>query len=350
MIRIGSKEIGAGRKPFVIAEMSGNHNGELSRALDIVRVAAECGADAIKLQTYTAETMTLDLSAGDFFIDDPDSLWFGRNLFSLYEEAHTPWEWHREIFDYAKSLGLIAFSTPFDSTAVDFLEDLDVPLYKIASFENTDLPLIRRVAQTGKPLIISVGLATIGEIGEAVQTARDAGAEDLVLLKTTSSYPATAENANIATIEHMRRAFGCEVGISDHTLGVGVALASVALGATVIEKHLTLDRADGGVDAAFSMNPQELKLIVDEAPRVQASIGGVSYGPTQSEINSLKFRRSLYFSKDLAAGEVLEETNVRAVRPGFGLPTKYMEKVLGMKVARDIKAGEALNWDVLGRG
>lgn len=350
MIRVGNRQIGPGHRPFIIAEMSGNHNGDLSRALAIVKVAAENGADAIKLQTYTAETMTLDIATGDFFIDDPNSLWVGRNLYSLYEEAHTPWEWHREIFDYAKSLGLLAFSTPFDATAVDFLEELEVPMYKIASFENTDLPLIRRVAQTGKPVIISVGLASIGEIHEAVAAARDAGAKDLVLLKTTSSYPATAENANIATLDHLRKAFNCEVGISDHTLGVGVALASVAFGATVIEKHLTLDRADGGVDSEFSMNPLELKIIVEEAPRVQASIGVVSYGPTSSEVNSLKFRRSLYFSRSLAAGESLNTSNVRAVRPGFGLPTKHLDNVLGMRVSRDVEAGDPVSWDVLGKG
>ena len=349
MIRVGNRQIGPGHRPFIIAEMSGNHNGDLARALAIVRAAAENGADAIKLQTYTAETMTLDISTGDFFIDDPNSLWTGRNLYSLYEEAHTPWEWHREIFDYAKSLGLLAFSTPFDATAVDFLEELEVPMYKIASFENTDLPLIRRVAQTGKPVIMSVGLASIGEIHEAVAAARDEGAKDLVLLKTTSSYPATAENANIATIDHMRKAFNCEVGISDHTLGVGVALASVAFGATVIEKHLTLDRADGGVDSDFSMNPMELKIIAEEAPRVQASIGVVSYGPTSSEINSLKFRRSLYFSRALAAGESLNASNVRAVRPGFGLPTKYLDTVLGMKVSCAVEVGDRVSWDVLGK-
>jgi pseudaminic acid synthase len=349
MIRVGDRQIGAGYKPFIIAEMSGNHNGDLGRALSIVKAAAENGADAVKLQTYTADTMTMDISTGDFYIDDPKSLWFGRNLHSLYEEAHTPWEWHREIFDYAKSLGLLAFSTPFDATAVDFLEELDVPLYKIASFENTDLPLIRRVAQTGKPVIISVGLASIGEIDEAVTAARSAGAKDLVLLKTTSSYPATAENANIATIDHLRKAFNCEVGISDHTLGVGVALASVAFGATVIEKHLTLDRADGGVDSDFSMNPWELKTIVDEAPRVQASIGAVSYGPTNSEINSLKFRRSLYFSRSLEAGESLDASNVRAVRPGFGLPTKYLDTVLGMRVSGPVEAGDPVSWEILGK-
>lgn len=349
MIRVGNRQIGPGHRPFIIAEMSGNHNGDLARALAIVRAAAENGADAIKLQTYTAETMTLDISTGDFFIDDPNSLWAGRNLYSLYEEAHTPWEWHREIFDYAKSLGLLAFSTPFDATAVDFLEELEVPMYKIASFENTDLPLIRRVAQTGKPVIISVGLASIGEIQDAVDAARGEGAKDLILLKTTSSYPATAENANIATIDHMRNAFNCEVGISDHTLGVGVALASVAWGATVIEKHLTLDRADGGVDSEFSMNPMELKIIVEEASRVQSSIGVVSYGPTSSEVNSLKFRRSLYFVKDIRAGQQVHESDVRSVRPGFGLPTKYLETIVGMTLSKDVAVGDAVRWDSFGK-
>lgn len=343
MIKIASKTIGAGNAPFVIAEMSGNHNQSLERALDIVEAAAKSGAHALKVQTYTPDTMTLDLDEREFHISDPNSLWRETSLYKLYSEAHTPWEWHRPIFDRARQLGIIAFSTPFDDTAVDFLESLDVPCYKIASFENTDLPLIRRVAATGKPLIISTGMATVAELDETVRAARESGCKDLILLKCTSTYPATAENTNVLTIPHMRELFGCEVGLSDHTMGIGVSIASVALGATVIEKHFTLSRADGGVDSTFSMEPTEMAQLVAEAKRAWQALGRVSYGSTEAEKKSLQFRRSLYVVQDLKAGDVLTRDNVRAIRPGFGLPAKYLEQVLGMVVRQDMKRGTALS-------
>lgn len=336
-----------GNSPFIIAEMSGNHNGSLDRALEIVEAIARSGAHAVKLQTYTAETMTLDVSEGEFVIDDPDSPWKDRTLYDLYREAHTPWEWHKPIFDRAKELGLIAFSSAFDASSVDFLEDLEVPLYKIASFENNDLPLIRKVASTGKPMIISTGLASIGEISDAVNAARESGCDDLTLLKTTSTYPASPENTNIRTIPHLRELFNCRVGLSDHTLGIGVAVASVALGASVIEKHVTLDRADGGVDSMFSLNPEELRLLVDETTRAKQSLGEVTYGPTDSEIGSLQFRRSIYFSSDLDSGSEITEGSVRIIRPGFGLSPKHLDLILGRRVSMPVKRGEALTWDHL---
>lgn len=347
-IRIERHQIGLDHPPFVIAEMSGNHNGSLDRALAIVDAIADAGAQALKLQTYTADTMTLDLAEREFLIDDPESLWAGRTLYDLYREAHTPWDWHAPIFERARARGLVAFSTPFDATAVDFLESLDVPCYKIASFENVDLPLIRRVAATGKPLIVSTGLATLAEIAEAVAAARDAGCRDLVLLKCTSAYPASPADSHLQTIPHLRAAFGCEVGLSDHTLGNGAALASIALGATVIEKHVTLRRADGGVDSAFSLEPQELKQLVEDGGRARLALGSVHYGPSANEVNSLRFRRSLYVVRDVRAGEELTRENVRAIRPGLGLPPKHFERVLGRRASRDIAAGTALAWDLIG--
>jgi N-acetylneuraminate synthase len=346
-MKIGSREIGRRASPFIIAEMSGNHNQSLERALEIVDAAADSGAHALKLQTYTSDTMTLDLDEGEFFISDPQSLWAGASLYKIYGEAYTPWAWHKPIFDRARERGMIAFSTPFDDTAVDFLEDLGVPCYKIASFENTDLPLIRRVAATGKPLIISTGMATVSELDETVRTARQSGCKDLVLLKCTSTYPATPADTNIATIPHLRELFGCEVGLSDHTMGVGVSVGSVALGATVIEKHFTLRRADGGVDAAFSMEPTEMAQLVLETERAWQALGNVSYGPTEAEKKSLQYRRSLYVVKDLRAGDVLSRENVRAIRPGMGLPTKYLEVVLGRTVNRDVKRGCGLDWGLI---
>jgi N-acetylneuraminate synthase len=334
-------------RPYLIAEMSGNHNQSLDRALEIVDAAAKAGADAIKLQTYTAETMTLDVHAPGFVIEDKNSLWAGRQLFDLYKEAHTPWEWHKPIMDRAASHGLHCFSTPFDDTAVDFLESLQVPAYKIASFENTDLPLIRKVARTGKPMIISTGMASLSEIDEAVRTARDAGCRDLVLLKCTSTYPATPQNTHIRTIPNMRDAFGCEVGLSDHTMGCGVAVASVALGAVVVEKHFTLRRADGGVDSAFSLEPHELNLLRVETERAWQGLGQVAYGGTQAEEKSRVFRRTLYIARDMKAGEPLSADNLRIVRPGFGLPPKYYETMLGKRINRDAPAGTPLGWDLL---
>lgn len=346
-IQIGHRRVGPDQPPFVIAEMSGNHNQSLDRALEIVEAAARAGAHALKLQTYTADTMTLDLADGDFFIDDPDSLWKGASLHTLYQQAYTPWEWHQPIFDRCRQLGLICFSTPFDATAVDFLEALGAPAYKIASFENTDLPLIRRVAATGKPMIISTGMATVAELDETVRTARKAGCRDLILLKCTSTYPATPNNTNILTIPHMRDLFGVQVGLSDHTLGVGVAVASVALGATVIEKHFTLCRQDGGVDSAFSLEPEELSALVLESERAWQSLGSILYGPTEKEKASVRFRRSLYVAQDMLAGEEFTEANLRAIRPGFGLAPKYYESLLGKKVRHDVKMGTPASWELL---
>ena len=343
---IAHRSIGNASAPFVIAEMSGNHNQSLDRALEIVEAAAKTGAHALKIQTYTPDTMTLDLDEREFHISDPKSLWTGTSLYKLYGQAFTPWEWHEAIFQRAKELGIIAFSTPFDDTAVDFLESLDVPCYKIASFENTDLPLIRKVAATGKPMIISTGMASIAELDDTVRAARHAGCKDLILLKCTSTYPATAGNTNILTIPHMRELFGCEVGLSDHTMGVGVSVASVALGATVIEKHFTLNRADGGVDSAFSMEPAEMSQLVIETERAWQALGQVSYGATDAEQKSVVFRRSLYVVKDLQAGDVLTRDNVRAIRPGLGLPTKYIEQVLGKVVKHAVPRGTAVGWDM----
>ena len=346
-MKIANISIGKNSPPFVIAEMSGNHNQSLERALEIVEAVAKTGAHALKIQTYTPDTMTLDLDEREFHISDPKSLWAGTSLYKLYGQAFTPWEWHEAIFNRAKELGIIAFSTPFDATSVDFLESLHVPCYKIASFENTDLPLIRKVAATGKPMIISTGMASIAELDETVRAARQAGCKDLVLLKCTSTYPATADNTNILTIPHMRELFGCEVGLSDHTMGVGVSVASVALGATVIEKHFTLNRADGGVDSSFSMEPDEMAQLVVETERAWQSLGQVSYGATTAEEKSLMFRRSLYIVKDLQAGEMLTADNVRAIRPGLGLPTKYLEQVLGKTLTKAVAKGTALRWDLM---
>jgi N-acetylneuraminate synthase len=346
-IKIGDRLVGRGYAPFVIAEMSGNHNQSLERALEIVEAAARSGAHALKLQTYTPDTMTLDLDTAEFHISDPGSLWAGNSLYALYQQAYTPWEWHRPIFERARELGMVCFSTPFDETAVDFLETLDVPAYKIASFENTDLPLVRRVAATGKPLIISTGMASIAELDETVRTARAAGCDQLVLLKCTSSYPASPENSNLNTIPHMRTLFGCEVGLSDHTMGVGAGVAAVALGASVIEKHFTLNRADGGVDSAFSLEPHEMEALVVETERAWHALGSVSYGATQTESKSIVHRRSLYVVKDVAAGEPLTHENVRAIRPGLGLPPKYFDVVLGTTVKQSLKRGTPLSWDAL---
>ena len=346
-MKIKNIDIGLEHEPFIIAEMSGNHNQSLERALEIVEVAAKTGAHALKIQTYTADTMTLDLNEREFHISDPKSIWAGKSLYKLYGEAYTPWEWHQPIFDRARELGIIAFSTPFDETSVDFLESLDVPCYKIASFENTDLPLIRRVSATGKPLIISTGMASVAELDDTVKAARDAGCKHLILLKCTSTYPATASNTNILTIPHMRELFGCEVGLSDHTMGIGVSVASIALGATVVEKHFTLSRADGGVDSIFSMEPEEMAQLVLETEHAWQAMGQVSYGATEAEKKSLQYRRSLYIVKDLKAGQLLTLDNVRAIRPGLGLPTKYQEVVMGKTVRKDVALGTALTWDLL---
>lgn len=334
-------------KPFIIAEMSGNHNQSLERAMKIVEAAAETGVDAIKLQTYTADTMTIDKDTDEFFIADKDSLWQGESLYNLYKKAYTPWEWQEKIFRHAEELGLICFSTPFDDTSVDFLEEIGCPIYKIASFENIDLPLIRKVAKTGKPIIASTGMASVAELDEMVRTAKENGCEDLTLLKCTSSYPATPEGTNLRTIPHMKELFNCKAGLSDHTLGIGAAVASIALGATVIEKHFTLSRADGGVDSAFSLEPEEMKLLVRECNTAYQALGEIRYNTQAQEQKSLQFRRSLYIVEDMKKGDILTEKNLRSIRPGMGLAPKYYDVLLGKKVNQDISRGTGMSWGVV---
>lgn len=347
-VRIGNRQIGPEHRPFVVAEMSGNHNQSLDRALDIVDAAAKAGAHALKLQTYTADTMTLNIDEGEFFVSDPDSLWKGKSLYQLYKEAYTPWEWHKPIFERCRKHGMIGFSSPFDTSAVEFLECLDVPCHKIASFENTDIPLIRKVAATGKPMIISTGMATEEELRESVAAARAAGCRDLILLKCTSTYPASPDDSNIRTIPNLAQRFSCFAGLSDHTMGIGVAVASVVMGAVLIEKHFTLRRADGGVDSAFSLEPDELHSLVIETERAWHSLGTVRYGPTQAEAKSLAYRRSLYIVRDMQRGEVLTPENLRAIRPGHGLPPRYYNTLLGKAVTKPVKRGTPVSWDLVG--
>lgn len=344
---IANRAIGLKEKPFIIAEMSGNHNQSLERALQLVDLAADAGVDAVKLQTYTPDTMTLDIHTGDFFIERDSNLWKGQSLYNLYKEAYTPWEWHEEIFNRCEKHGIIGFSSPFDETAIDFLETLQVPAYKIASFENSDLPLIKKAALTGKPIIISTGMASLAEIDEAVHTVHSVGNKNLILLKCTSTYPATPKNSNLATIPHMRSLFNAEVGLSDHTMGIGTSVAAVTLGATVIEKHFTTSRADGGVDAAFSIEPHELKLLVEETERAWESLGDIRYGPTQAEFASLEHRRSLYIAENLQIGDVLTPNNIRVIRPGHGLAPKYLDLVLGKTIKKDVVKGTPLRWEHL---
>lgn len=346
-MKIGELVVGAGSAPFVIAEMSGNHNQSLERALEIVDAAAKSGAHALKIQTYTADTITIDIREREFFISDADNLWKGSSLYELYEKAYTPWEWHKPIFDRARQHGMIAFSTPFDDTAVDFLEQLNVPCYKIASFENTHIPLIRRVAATGKPMIISTGMATFAELDETVEAAKSAGCKDLVLLKCTSTYPSTPDDSNILTIPEMRKRYGCEIGLSDHTMGIGVAVAAVALGATVIEKHFTLDRKDGGVDSTFSMEPAEMAQLVVETERAWQAMGKLHDGPTEREKASLVFRRSLYVVEDMKVGDEFTVKNLRAIRPGYGLAPKFYDDTIGKTVNRDVSRGTPLSHDLI---
>jgi pseudaminic acid synthase len=343
-IQIGSYTIGSAHRPFIIAEMSGNHNQSLDKALAIVDAAAAAGAHAIKLQTYTPDTMTL---AGAYTIEDEGSLWKGRELYELYQQAYTPWEWHQTIFDRAREKGILAFSSPFDETAVDFLESLAVPCYKIASFENTDLPLLKKVAATGKPVIMSTGVAHLSDIDEAVRTLRAHGCQDIILLKCTSTYPASPENTNLRTIPHLSQLFHCPVGLSDHTMGIGASVAAVALGASVVEKHFTISRAEGGVDAAFSLEPHELQALVTESERAFLALGYIQYGVQQAEQKSRLFKRSIYVSRDLAAGEAFSRDNIRVVRPGIGLEPKYYDQVLGKTAKTALKAGTPLTWDLL---
>ncbi len=341
-ITLGSIAISEHSEPFVVAELSGNHNGSSAKALEIVQVASQAGAHGLKLQTYTAETMTLPLTSAEFIISNPNSPWFGRSLYDLYDEAHTPWEWHAEIFERARALGMIPFSTPFDDTAVDFLEQLEPPLYKIASFEIVDLPLIRRVAATGKPLIISTGMASLQEIDDALSAAASVGNTEVVLLKCTSSYPAPASDLNLATIPELRTRFGCHVGLSDHTRDNVAAVMSVALGAVVIEKHLTLDRSEGGVDSAFSVEPAEFASLVRDVHSAWESRGSVHFGVSAAEEGSLQFRRSLYCVTDVKRGEVFTTANVRAIRPGDGLPPDRITDVIGARAACDVARGTPL--------
>ncbi|MDA0330162.1 MAG: pseudaminic acid synthase [Gemmatimonadetes bacterium] len=344
--RIHDRQVGLDHEPYVIAEMSGNHNQSLDRALEILEAAHAAGAHACKLQTYRGDTITLDHDGPDFRIQG--GLWAGRRLFELYEEAHTPWEWHEAIFRRGQELGIAVFSSPFDETAVDFLESLGAPAYKIASPELVHLPLLKKVAATGKPMILSTGMATVAEIDEAVRTVRAHGCRDMVLLKCTSTYPASPLDCNLRTLGHLHEMFGCHVGLSDHTMGVGVAVAAVALGATVVEKHFTLRRADGGVDSAFSMEPEEMKSLVTETARAWQALGTVRYGPTAAEVDSLPFRRSIYVATDLKAGDVLTTENLRVVRPGFGLAPSHYEELVGRRVTCDVPLGTPMSWDLVG--
>jgi pseudaminic acid synthase len=345
-IKIGSITIGNEYKPFVIAEMSGNHNQSIERAKEIIRIAASTGAHAVKLQTYTPDTMTINHRGGYFDISDKNSLWYGRNLYELYQEAHTPWEWHKPLFDYAKELGILCFSTPFDDTAVDFLETLNVPCYKIASFENTDHPLLRKVANTGKPVIMSTGIANLSDIMESVQVLKQNGCKEIVLLKCTSTYPATPENTNLVTIPVLQQIFpDCMVGLSDHTMGIGASIASVALGARVIEKHFTISRADGGVDSSFSMEPSEMTSLVIESERAFLALGKVQLNTQEAEEKSKIFKRSVYIVKDVKAGQKFTPENLRIIRPGDGLAPKHYEMLLDKHARVDLMAGTPMNLD-----
>lgn len=346
-MRIENFEISVNSRPFIIAEMSGNHNQSIERAVKIIEVAAASGAHAVKLQTYTADSMTIDHRGGLFDIKDETSLWKNRNLYELYKEAFTPWEWHEALFKCAKDNGIICFSTSFDDTAVDFLEKLGAPAHKIASFENNHHPLLKKVAKTGKPVIMSTGVCSLSDLSESVQVLKEHGCKDLVLLKCTSNYPASPVNSNIRTIPHLRELFNCEIGLSDHTMGIGVPVAAVTLGATVIEKHFCLSRAEGGVDSAFSLEPDELKSMVIETERAWQSLGIIQYGIQETERKSLNFKRSIYVVKDIMAGEKFSEENIRIIRPGDGLPPKFFESILGKKASADIKRGTPLNFNLI---
>jgi pseudaminic acid synthase len=343
-INLGNITVGKNYRPFIIAEMSGNHNQSLERALAIVDSAADAGAHAIKLQTYTADTMTMK---GAYQINDKNSLWNGRELYELYQEAYTPWEWHQPIFEHASKKGLLAFSSPFDESSVDFLESLKVPFYKVASFENTDWPLLKKIAATGKPVVMSTGVSRLADIDESVGILRQNGCKELVLLKCTSTYPSTPENTNLLTIPHLQQLFNCLVGLSDHTMGIGAAVAAVALGARVIEKHFTLSRAEGGVDSAFSLEPAELQSLVIESERAFLALGQVQYGVQSSENKSTLFKRSIYIAKDIAAGETITKDHIRIIRPALGLSPKHLDLVIGRQAKKDISAGTPLSFDLI---
>ncbi|WP_188037123.1 pseudaminic acid synthase [Actinotalea sp. JY-7885] len=346
-VRIGEHVVGEEHRPFVVAEMSGNHNGDLGRALAIVDAIAQSGAQAVKLQTYTAETITIDADGPAFRVSSGHELWGGKNLYQLYTEAHTPWEWHAPIFERAREHGLVAFSSPFDDTAVDLLEDLGAPVYKIASLEIADLALLRRVARTGKPVIISTGAATVTDVDTAVRTIRAEGNDQVVVLACTSSYPASPSESNLRSIPVIRDTFDVVVGLSDHTAGIGAAVAAVALGAVLVEKHVTLARADGGVDSDFSLEPHELAALVTETERGWQALGRVQLEPTAGEAESRRLRRSLYVVRDVRAGEVVTPENVRSIRPAGGLEPVHLDTVLGRRFTRDAARGTALTWDLV---
>ena len=346
-VQIAGRRIGPDHEPYIICELSGNHNGSLERALLLLEVAAATGADAVKIQSYTPDTITIDHDGPGFTIEG--GLWDGRRLYELYSEAQTPFEWHAPLFERARELGVTLFSTPFDESSVDLLESLDAPAYKIASFEAVDLPLIACVARVGKPMIISTGMANFEEIGAAVDTARENGCEQLVLLHCVSSYPAPDEDTNLRTIPDLARSFNCIAGLSDHTHGSAVAVASISLGGCVVEKHFTMSRADGGPDAAFSLEPDEFSTLVEDCKRAWRALGHVSYDLCGSERGSLQFRRSLYAIRDIAEGEALSRENVRSIRPGFGLAPKHLNEVLGQHAARPIRRGEPLDWAAVAR-
>lgn len=335
-----------GQKPFLIAELSGNHNGDIDRARRMIDAAKAAGADAVKLQTYTADTITLDVDRPEFRLEG--GLWAGRTLYELYQEAHTPWDWHPALFAHAAEIGIPLFSSPFDPTAIDLLESLGAPAYKIASFELIDLPLIEKAARTGKPLIMSTGMASLGEVAEAVAAARVAGNDNICLLHCVSGYPTPVEDCDLRTIPHLAQAFDVAAGLSDHTMGVAVPVAAVALGAVVIEKHFTLARADGGPDSAFSLEPAEFRAMADACAAAHAALGSISYALKPSEAGGRSFRRSLYITADVAAGEMLTGANVRSIRPGLGLPPKHLPDVLGRVAARNLTRGEPLDWTMLG--
>lgn len=346
-VEIGKYKIGREHAPLIVAEISANHNGSLENAIAIVDKAHVAGVHAIKLQTYTADTMTLDVNIPPFLIDNPSSLWYGKSLYKLYQEAYTPWEWHKPIFDHCKKLGLIAFSTPFDRTSFDFLESLNVPCYKTASSEILDHELIHDMAKTKKPLIISTGAATLLEIEEAVKVAKEAGCKDMILLKCTLSYPAKPESMNLVTIPHLEEAFSLPVGISDHSLGIGAAIASISHGACYIEKHMTLSREEGGVDSAFSLEPHEMAMLVEESKRAWLSQGTIHYGPLDSESASYVHRRSLFFVKDIKQGETITREHLRAIRPAAGMHPKHIKDLIGKKAACDVKRATPASWDLI---
>jgi pseudaminic acid synthase len=343
-ILIGNRKISAESPAFIIAELSGNHNQDLGRALAIIEAAGESGADAIKLQTYTADTITMDCR-NQYFAMQTGTLWKGRILYDLYQEAHTPWSWHDKLFQKAEESGLICFSSPFDKTAVDFLEQLNAPAYKIASYEINDIPLIRRVAQTGRPVIISTGIAALSDIELALQTCREEGNQDVILLKCTSAYPAPYQEMNLRVLPHMAETFQCMTGLSDHSYGTEVAVAAAALGAKVVEKHLTLSRQDGGVDSDFSMEPKEFARMVKEIRNVESALGTVTYELTEKQKESKRYSRSLFAAEDIRKGQAFSESNVRSVRPGYGIQPRYLDEILGKQAKRDISRGMPLKWE-----